>query len=58
MKYTETKKYVKSSNQKSSENKLVEKANGNYKSRYVSGLSPKKEIVEENYKPTYKSRYK
>jgi len=41
-----------------SEDKIVQKGRGNYKSRYSSGmLAPESDIVQKA-KPTYRSRYK
>jgi len=40
------------------ESEIVEKKQGNYKSRYSGELSPEKDIVEGPYTPTYNSRYK
>lgn len=37
---------------------IVQKTPGNYKTRYKGLVSPKKDIVEEQYTPSYKSRYK
>ena len=41
-----------------SEKDIVQYSKGDYKSRYNGLLSPKDQIVEENFKPTYRdSRY-
>jgi len=37
---------------------IVQKTPGNYKTRYKGLVSPKKDIVEDQYQPSYKSRYK
>jgi hypothetical protein len=41
-----------------SEEKIVQKSKGQYKSRYQGELAPKSDIVVDNYSASYKSRYK
>lgn len=36
---------------------IVQEKKGNYKSRYKGLVSPKKDIVVDQYKPSYNSRY-
>jgi len=50
-------KKIKKSGELGSEKEIVQQKKGNYKSRYQGLVSPKKDIVDDYYKPTYDSRY-
>ena len=50
-------KKIKGSKELGSEEAIVQKTPGNYKTRYKGLVSPKKDIVEDQYQPSYKSRY-
>lgn len=38
--------------------RFIEEKKPSYPNRYKGELSPKKDIVEEHYRPTYPSRYR
>jgi len=58
MKYKKMKNKKHSTNENlSSEKDIVQEMPGDYKSRYKGLVSPKEEVVESYYKPTYNSRY-
>jgi hypothetical protein len=55
--YKKMKKKEDKSSDSKKDKEFIQKMQGDYNSRYNGLLSSEKEIIEEYYSPSYKSRY-